>query len=233
MPFQSVHAMSLEPFPSDPTQDPPPGPPEAPPGLPPLQFSLAALLATVAGICVLLAAMTYVGPLGAFALLMLALSIVAHIAGNSIGTFLRDTGGRSQPNDLPPVRDMQARATERDFAEATELRQTTDISETLIVSASVGAGVGALCGGGLLVWVNWERLTLFNVTVGAIAFAIIGALFGAAIGSFVRIGLSAYRQSAATAYREVGTRNSEAGTERVQEGRVQGSDTEHAHSPEP
>lgn len=177
-----------------------------PPGLPPLRFSLAALLLTTAGICLLLGAMIYAGPLGAFALLLFALSVLAHVAGNSIGTFLRDTGGRSLPDDLPPVRSMRARPGPADFAEATELRGTADLSATLVVAAGVGAAAGALGGGGLLCWANWDRLTLFNVAAGALAFAIIGAIGGCFVGCFVRVGLAALRQSAATASRERASR---------------------------
>ena len=63
-------------------------------GLKPPQFRLSTLLWGMAALSALFAAMTWVGPLAAFGLVLLALSIVAHVAGNALGTRLRENGSR-------------------------------------------------------------------------------------------------------------------------------------------
>lgn len=68
----------------------------------PPQFSLRALLLGVAAVAALLGLMVAIGPAGsALCLLLLALAI-AHVAGNALGTLLRDGDGRSQPAQAPP-----------------------------------------------------------------------------------------------------------------------------------
>ena len=61
----------------------------------PLQFRLATLLKIVAVLCLLLGSLKAFGPLFALAVLLLMLTLFAHVAGNAMGTRLRQEGNRT------------------------------------------------------------------------------------------------------------------------------------------
>lgn len=165
------------------------------PGLAPLRFSLATLLGVVTALCALFAAMIALGPMGGFALLLVVLVLIGHIAGNSLGTTLRDTGGKSRPDDTTFGLPTSPPAGEIPCADPTELRESRPLGVVPYVGIGLGAGMGGLLGGALLAWVNWAHATPANLAVGATAFAILGGLGGFGLSCFTHVFWGAWNQA--------------------------------------
>ena len=156
----------------------------------PPQYRLVTLFWSVGLFCGLLAAMKVVSPITAFALSLLLLAIVAHVAGNAIGSRLRDSGTRLTAVQRPEHGSHSARENgpeERDFAPTTQLRDRVSLGRTMIVVTSAGAVFGACAGGSLLAWVNWDQLTTASLMLGAGAFAVIGGFAGFLCSSFCAV----------------------------------------------
>jgi fatty acid desaturase len=159
-------------------------------GLKPPQFRLRTMLLAVALLSVLLALMTSVGPLAAFGLLLLTLSIIAHVAGNAIGTRLRENGSR--PLEAEPVPSESRRAKTKvplprgDFAPATRLSAQHPLGWIVLAAFATGVIVGGSAGGGFLAWLCWERITPVSVACGAAASGALGGFAGFLISSFAR-----------------------------------------------
>ena len=161
------------------------------------------MLVGVAIISVLLALMTSVGPLPAFGLLLLALSIVAHVAGNALGTRLRENGSR--PLDGKPGEPVFSLTAQRppvaaaDFAPTTRLGAKHPLGWLVIVATGLGIVLGASLGGVFLAWLCWERITLVGMICGAAASGALGGFGGFLVCSFVRTAAgpcSGHRRSA-------------------------------------
>jgi hypothetical protein len=159
-------------------------------GLKPPQFRLRTLLIGVAILSALLALMTSTGPLAAFGLLLLTLSIVAHVAGNAIGTRLRENGSRPlETEDAPPESrraKTQTPLPEADFAPATRLSARHPLGWIVLVAVGLGSVLGGAVGGAFLAWLCWERITLGSVACGAAASAALGGFAGFLLASFAR-----------------------------------------------
>ena len=171
-------------------------------GLRPPQFRLSTMLAGVAVVCILLAAMKWVGPLAGFGLLFLALSIVAHVAGNAIGTRLRENGSRPLPGESGgaiPRSKRYARPAAGDYAPATRLAARHPLGWLIVLTTGLAVLLGALAGGAFLAWFNWERTSLVSISVGALASGALGGFGGFLVSSFLRELLRANAQAAAAA----------------------------------
>ena len=90
------------------------------PGLSPPQFGLRAIFATTTALAVILFALRIAGPLAAAALILLAAAILAHVAGNALGTRLRDQEKPTATGDNKPERVTIAQP--HHFAPPTHLR---------------------------------------------------------------------------------------------------------------
>jgi len=127
--------------------------------------------------------------------ILLVMCIVAHVAGNAIGTRLRDNGDQAAP--LTPnerARLFRPPAPE-DIAPATVLSLKRGPGLVVLIFSLVGAVVGALAGGGLLAWLNWQHM---NLTIGIFCFtatAAIGAVAGFCTASFTTVLWSAHRDA--------------------------------------
>jgi hypothetical protein len=150
---------------------------EQPPELPRFRYSLQSLFIGLAALCLLLAGMVAAGPIGAFVLLMAALSVAAHVFGAALGKSLRDgTSERlaQKPREVGPVV----------IPTSTEANWQFQPFEQSLIGIGLGAAVGALGGGSVLAWLNWAHATVANVSFGAIAFATLGGIGGFAVSSF-------------------------------------------------
>ena len=158
------------------------------PGLKPPQFHLGTLMWAIAGLCAVLALMNAVGPFASLVLALFLVAVIAHVAGNAIGTRMRENG---DANQWPSRRRRPSAA---DFAPATTLRHRTPLRWTILVTATLGVIVGGTAGGLVLAHFNIHRATVANISFGALSFAVLGGLWGALIGSFVRVTIVALRQ---------------------------------------
>ena len=143
----------------------------------------------VAAICVSLALMRIIGPYGSFVLILFLLSVFAHVAGNAIGTKLRDQTNRRSPREAGEASaDGPARPlTESDFAPTTRLSRGDSLGITIVVVVCVGAVVGASIGAYLLYQTLGDKATIANMSLGITACAIIGGFAGFAASTFLKV----------------------------------------------
>ncbi|MCH7726903.1 MAG: hypothetical protein IH991_10530 [Planctomycetes bacterium] len=167
-----------------------------PRGLEPPQFRLSTLLWVVAFLCAIFALMATVGPMAAWGLILLVLAVFAHVAGNSLGTKLRDNGDQTVTGDRKSGRASLRRKIRRnEFAPATNLSERYSLGITTIIITGTGAILGVILGGGFLALANLERLNWASLTVAGVASGVIGGLFGFLISGFVYVTLIAYFQA--------------------------------------
>lgn len=166
-------------------------------GLKPPQFRLATLMWLVGFLCAVFAAMAAIGPLAAWGLVLLVLAIFAHVAGNSLGTKLRDSGDKLRcKGGAPFAREPRSLAIQNDeFVPATNLSQRYSLGITTFVTTGSGAILGIALGGGLLALTYWGHLTWLNVTVAGLASGVLGGLLGFLVSGFVHVTLVAYLQA--------------------------------------
>jgi hypothetical protein len=162
------------------------GHPELPKRLRPPQFGLRTLLLLVTACAFLLALERWfsLAPIAVAALVLLALSIFAHVAGNAIGTRLREIG--DQPDDGGADQAYRFRQPQAgDFAPATQLSQRQSLGWTIVVATITGTIAGGI-GGGLWTWLaSSGPIGPLNIAVGVVAFGVLGG-----IGAFTTVGLT-------------------------------------------
>lgn len=170
-----------------------------PPGrsLKPPQFGLRTLLWLVAACALLLALRPWLSPLAIVALAFLGASMFCHVAGNALGTRLRQIG--DQP-ELPPA-PLAIRRTPlaRDFAPVTRLGERRSLGWAIVVATSVGLTSGAVGGGLWTFVVSHGQAGALNIAVGVVAFSVLGGLASFAVVAFLQVLLGAIWQALATA----------------------------------
>jgi uncharacterized membrane protein YoaK (UPF0700 family) len=143
------------------------------------------------GLAVFFSAMRVAGPLGSVALILLAICVFAHVAGNALGTRLREHSDRS----LDPVLRAQARSrrpTAHEFAPQSQLSRRGSLGKSMIVITTIGVVIGAVAGGILLSRVNRQQATVSNITLGTLSFGVLGGLAGFWVSSFLQVFIGAW-----------------------------------------
>jgi hypothetical protein len=162
--------------------------------LPPPQFGLRSLMLVVT-VCAALAALSqWVSPMALAAVVMLVLCIIAHVAGNSIGTKLRELGSRPH-NDDPNASGSIAKPKKTDFAPATRLGQRYALGWPIVIATLGGTILGGIGGGVWTLIASRGPVGPLNVGVGCVAFAMLGGLAAFLAFGFVQVGLGAIRQT--------------------------------------
>ncbi|MSR27591.1 MAG: hypothetical protein EXS06_11350 [Planctomycetaceae bacterium] len=148
-----------------------------------------ALAVVVALVC---AAIGWLGIAGWLATVVVAASLAAHVAGNAIGTRLREAtdrdlaarrrGAKGEPPPMPPPK-------------PTFLETTTSLGRLVPVSATIGAACGGLAGSVSLALLT--NASLAGALLGGISSGVIGALFGFLLASFVEIVRTSLREAIA------------------------------------
>jgi hypothetical protein len=155
----------------------------------PPQFGLRTLLLLVAvcGVLLAIVRLHWLSPVGLAVLLFLAASIFCHVAGNAIGTRLREIGDRQDLSDSRESAAAFRRPRPQDFAPATQLSQRQSLGWTIVIASSVGVTSGAV-GGGLWTFVAGRgHIGLLNIAVGVIAFAVLGGIAAFATVGFAQV----------------------------------------------
>lgn len=168
-----------------------------PKSLRPPQFGLRTLMALVTACAGLLALGQWLDPIAIAALAFLALSIFCHVAGNCIGTRLREIGDNRDllRDDSSPYR---APPRAQDFAPVTPLGQRQSLGWSIIVASSVGIASGAIGGGLWTFAVSRGDAGLLNIAVGVVAFGVLGGLAAFATVGFAQVLFGALWQAMST-----------------------------------
>lgn len=153
------------------------------PQLGPPQFGLRTMLLIVATVGVLLGLSQWMSPISFAALLLLILSIIAHIAGNVIGTRLKQQAKRSEPTQEPLTSSANASLRDHHHAPTTKLGHRHSLGWLPLASALVGFAIAALAGA---VWTTSLLGRDFDWSTISIAAAAFGALGG--FGGFLVVG---------------------------------------------
>ncbi|MBW3599460.1 MAG: hypothetical protein KY475_19585 [Planctomycetes bacterium] len=166
------------------------------PALRPPQFRLSTLLWVVALMGAVLAAMNLVGPIGAFALALFILSVVAHVSGNALGTRLRRLGDEPVDDDDRPVHRRPQFGT-GNVKPGPRPRLGEYRRMGLLLAIVVVASVALGAGGG--VWwtlrTGQPAPTIQDLALAATAFGVLGGIWGFITGGFLLVGAGAVREA--------------------------------------
>jgi membrane protein implicated in regulation of membrane protease activity len=147
-------------------------------------------IAVLAG---LLSAMTYLGGPATLLLALFAAAILAHVAGNALGTRLRDGDGQPfTPLARAAAHSQPVKATE--FAPTTRLRDRYSLGRPTMIATLSGAIAGGLLGGlGLTMLMNEVTAPAVGLAFGAST--VLGAIWAFAAASFLQVSYTAARQA--------------------------------------
>ena len=146
------------------------------------------LVVVVAVAC---AAINWLGLAGWMAAVVVLASAAAHVAGNALGTKMRDATDR----DLAQGMGLRAWPTAVPAADPTHLERSGSLGRLVPVSASIGAVCGAALGTAALV--AWTSCSWAGAAIGGLSSAVIGGLFGFLGASFVEILRTSLREAIA------------------------------------
>jgi hypothetical protein len=146
-------------------------------------------LAVVVGVAC--AAIGWLGIAGWIAVAVLAASVAMHVAGNAIGTRLRDEADRGLARSRGGATGTRALPEAR----PTRLEQRQSLGRLVPVSA----GIGAVCGGAIGATALWALTACSpaGAALGGVSSAVIGGLFGFLAASFVEIVRTSLRDAIA------------------------------------
>ena len=141
-------------------------------------------------IAVACAAIGWLGIAGWLAVVVAAASVGMHVAGNAVGTRLREATDR----DLRRLR-RRSDAARVPTPEPTLLERRSDMGRLARVSAGIGGLCGGLCGGAALSFL--AAISPAGVVLGGLSSAVIGAILGFLGASFVEIVRTGLREAVA------------------------------------
>jgi hypothetical protein len=142
----------------------------------PVTFSWLVVVVAVA--C---AAIGWLGIAGWIGVAVVVASVAMHVAGNAVGTTLREAADR----DLARLRRRSAAPAAVPRPAPTRLERRQSLGRLVPVSAGIGAAVGGVSGAAALATLT--SASLAGAALGGISSAVIGGLFGFLAASFVEI----------------------------------------------
>ncbi len=160
----------------------------------PPQFGLRTLLLVVSLAAVLLSLWQWMSPITFAAVLLLVLSIVAHVAGQIIGSRLRD--GRTGHVSEHEKHEHASELHEHHFAPVTKLGHRQSLGWLPLVSAIVGGIVGATAGGVWTAVLMQRSFDWLPIIIAAIAFGVLGCLGGFLTAGFIKAFNDAWSEAA-------------------------------------
>ncbi len=160
-------------------------------GLRPPQFGLKAILVTTALAALILTSWRLQGPIVAASEVLLLLAIFAHVAGNSLGTKLREqTRLQGQANAT-----TQDRLHPIAFAPKTDLALKQRLGWMLPLISCVGGTAGGGIGGNWLIRLNADQIGLGSSILAYTSCAILGGFAGFVAYSFAKVTYQAVSQA--------------------------------------
>lgn len=142
-------------------------------------------LVVVVGVC--LAAAGWLGIGGTLAILVGIACVAAHVAGNAIGTSIRDATDR----------DMPSRSVHDVVIPARKPPTLLERGESLGRLVPVSSGIGGLLGGiiGTLCLVFLVGSSVPGAVLGGVSSAVIGGIGGFLLASFIEVIRTAFREA--------------------------------------
>lgn len=143
-------------------------------------------------VAVVCAAVGWLGLAGWMAVVVVLASIAMHVAGNALGTRMREAADRERMTrraDIPPPAVPVAPAV------PSRLERRETLGRLVPVSAGIGAVIGGLAGAVMLAM--FTRTSAAGAILGGASSAVIGGLFGFLAASFVEILRTSLREGAA------------------------------------
>ncbi|MCA9163755.1 MAG: hypothetical protein KDA41_04855 [Planctomycetales bacterium] len=160
-----------------------------PPGLRPPRFRLLTLLLAIALLGAILASGKVVGVYGTFWIVVFALAVMGHVAGNALGLQLRESSHAGRRDDEFPV-DL-ARAGEaldaNSFAPTSKMNQRRSLGWLVIFAPIAGFVLAGICGGLWLTRENWAESTWVSIAASVVAAGTLGALGGFLLAAFLKV----------------------------------------------
>ena len=164
--------------------------------LPPPQFTLRTLIGIITLLAVLFSLVNVVHPVVMAGLVLLGLLIAAHVAGNVIGTRLREMGDRpmtKEGREVPPRR-FDGHVDRASFAPPSDLARRISLGLPILIVTTAGVLTGGI-GGGLWGYLSAGSDGWLNIVVGCVAFGFLGGFGSFAAFSFTQVMLGAIRQA--------------------------------------
>jgi hypothetical protein len=167
------------------------------PRLRPPQFGLRTLLLAVTACGVLLAVANWLAwqPIVLAAIALFAASIFCHVAGNAIGTRLRQIGDQARNGPTEAVAAVVRPLRPQDYAPATKLGQRSSLGWTIVVATLAGTIIGGIGGGVWTLLASRGPVGAANIGVGVVAFAVLGGIAAFATVGFTQVLVSAIWQA--------------------------------------
>ena len=144
-------------------------------------------LAVVVGVAC--AAIGWLGIAGWMAVAVVAASIAAHVAGNALGTKLREATDR----DLSKTGLRQSAVMLPLQRPPANLERRASLGSLVVVSAVIGGACGGIAGSAMLYWLASSSLA--GALLGGVSSAVIGGLIGFLGASFVEIVRTSIREA--------------------------------------
>jgi predicted permease len=160
----------------------------------PPQFGLRTLLLAVSMAAILLGLSQWVSPLTLAAVVFLLVSILAHVAGNVIGSRLRDGGSTTAA-----TQDKHEHTTllkDHHFAKVTKLGHRQSLGWLPLAISLLGLILGAAIGGFWTAWLLRSDWDWFPIIVAACAFGALGGFGGFLVSGFCKSFGDAWNEAA-------------------------------------
>ena len=160
------------------------------PGLNPPRFRLGSLMWAFVFLGAIFALMSYLGSHATLLAILFALAIVAHVAGNCLGTQLRRNGDTPVASATNRTKPRVQKPTPQDFAPTTRLRQRTSLGRPIVIVTGLGTLLGGLLGGSgllLLIPIESSLSSLSSLALGAAAAGVLGGIWTFLAMSFLQV----------------------------------------------
>jgi hypothetical protein len=141
------------------------------------------------------AAISWLGLAGWMAAAVLLASVAMHVAGNAIGTRLREATDRDLARPRGLSADTAAGLPQLPVSSPSHLQRHSSLGRLMPVSAGIGAVCGGTAGAVALVWLTGSSPA--GALLGGGSSAVVGGLIGFLGASFVEIVRTSLRESLA------------------------------------
>lgn len=156
----------------------------------PVQFNLKTLLIAMTLLAVGFALTQWFSPIVVAAIIFLALTVLAHMAGNAIGTRLQRQRHTTKAADRPAASVPLAVSPKQLAAQPTKLAHAHSLGWPVLAISLGGALLGGSLGGYWSLLSGGSKATLFTISVGVIALGLIGGMMAYIAGSFLQVAVS-------------------------------------------